>query len=163
MSHLQCMDLIFMKAGVLTHGACWIELRCLKRLFSPAVPPDALLQGVWQKSWWQCWANLEAWVNDTAGCVLGHRSGWWFVLRNGNSGNAVSWTHKCLLLLQLNHGGIMNWSYGQTVLFTVSVWMEVCCAELFQMYFFVCVFAFLSGNISQAWMQKEGSWVCLET
>lgn len=52
-AHLWCMDLIFRKAGALTHGACWIELGCLKRLLSPAVPPDSLL-GVWQKNWWQC-------------------------------------------------------------------------------------------------------------
>lgn len=49
-----CMDLIFRKAG-----ACWIELSGLKRLLSPAVPPDSL-QGVWQKNWWQCQENAEA-------------------------------------------------------------------------------------------------------
>lgn len=66
-------------------------LNCLKILLSPSVPPSALLWGVCQKSQWQCLANLEAWVNKAAGCVLGHGAGWWFVLRNGTSGNMVIW------------------------------------------------------------------------
>lgn len=62
-----------MKAGALPRAACWIQPRCLKRLLSPAVPPDALLQGVWQKSEWSL-MNSEALVNSLADCVPG--MGW---------------------------------------------------------------------------------------
>lgn len=84
MAHLWCMDFIFREAGALTHGACGIELSCLKRLLSPALPPDSL-QAVWQKNWWQCQENAEAWVMGVLGL------GWWFVLWNGTSGSVVSW------------------------------------------------------------------------
>lgn len=123
-AHLWCMGLIFRKAGALTHGACWIELSCLKRLLSPAVPPDSL-QGVWQKNWWQCQENAEAWLTGVAvlGVVICPVK--WDLWQCGQlETNILS---CCCQIMEEAWTG----AYGQTALLKVPVLMEISLSDLF--------------------------------